>query len=224
MIHSLCASREEYHYASRLQTDNVFMVRWTTHNSFFNVLIQYCIKYLITTQILGKNNGNRENPNGTDRSMIKQGCDEKSDCTHTQISSSSSSEKSSSEKLDPKFSLNIVTSELGLNPHASSSKTIGHTVLSPTATKPSLRRRNTTGPGMIFPATDPPSYSSSMVLTKSSPLQSPHFDKRFFDSSLVEMRSQASSSSTLDYDSNDEIWVRRIDFIQERKKKVSYPK
>ncbi|XP_025989710.2 dentin sialophosphoprotein isoform X1 [Solenopsis invicta] len=94
------------------------------------------------------------------------------------------------------------------------------TVTSPTSTtKPPLRRRHTTGPGMTFPATDPPSYSSSMTFSRTSPLPSPHFDKRFFDSSLIEMKSQASSTSTLDYDSMEEVWVRRLDFVQERKRR-----
>ncbi|XP_015181525.1 PREDICTED: serine-rich adhesin for platelets [Polistes dominula] len=98
--------------------------------------------------------------------------------------------------------------------------TVTTTVTSPTSTtKPPLRRRHTTGPGMTFPATDPPSYSSSMTFSRTSPLPSPHLDKRFFDSSLIEMKSQASSSSTLDYDSTEEVWVRRVDFIQERKRK-----
>lgn len=74
---------------------------------------------------------------------------------------------------------------------------------------------------MTFPATDPPTYSNSMTFSRTSPLPSPHFDKRFFDSSLIEMKSQASSSSTLDYDSTEEVWVRRVDFVQERKRKVS---
>nr|XP_033323720.1 serine-rich adhesin for platelets-like isoform X2 [Megalopta genalis] len=94
------------------------------------------------------------------------------------------------------------------------------TVTSPTSTtKPPLRRRNTTGPGMTFPATDPPTYSASMTFSRTSPLPSPHLDKRYFDSSLIEMKSQASSSSTLDYDSTEEVWVRRVDFVQERKRK-----
>ncbi|XP_014473094.1 PREDICTED: dentin sialophosphoprotein [Dinoponera quadriceps] len=93
-------------------------------------------------------------------------------------------------------------------------------VTSPTSTtKPPLRRRHTTGPGMTFPATDPPTYSTSMTFSRTSPLPSPHLDKRFFDSSLIEMKSQASSSSTLDYDSTEEVWVRRIDFVQERKRR-----
>ncbi|KAL6430654.1 hypothetical protein ACFW04_006916 [Cataglyphis niger] len=94
------------------------------------------------------------------------------------------------------------------------------TVTSPTSTtKPPLRRRHTTGPGMTFPATDPPSYSTSMTFSRTSPLPSPHLDKRFFDSSLIEMKSQASSTSTLDYDSTEEVWIRRVDFVQERKRR-----
>lgn len=50
---------------------------------------------------------------------------------------------------------------------------------------------------------------------------SPHLDKRFFDSSMIEMKSQASSSSTLDNDSAEEIWVRRIDLETSRRKRVS---
>ncbi|XP_056631765.1 uncharacterized protein LOC130441914 [Diorhabda sublineata] len=42
-----------------------------------------------------------------------------------------------------------------------------------------------------------------------SPLQSPHYDSRFFDSSLISMKSQTSSSSTLDYvGSNEDVWVK----------------
>ncbi|XP_034255814.1 uncharacterized protein LOC117653910 isoform X2 [Thrips palmi] len=52
--------------------------------------------------------------------------------------------------------------------------------------------------------------------TSPSPLQSPHLDKRFFDQSLIEMKSQASSSSTLDYDSTDELWVRRTDLAKKK--------
>ncbi|XP_075213259.1 SNF4/AMP-activated protein kinase gamma subunit isoform X2 [Lycorma delicatula] len=48
---------------------------------------------------------------------------------------------------------------------------------------------------------------------------SPHFDKRFYDTSLIEMKSQASSSSTIDYDSTDEIWVRRTDADTARRKR-----
>lgn len=62
------------------------------------------------------------------------------------------------------------------------------------------------------------------VTSRTSPLPSPHLDKRFFDCSLIEMKSQASSSSTLDYDSMDEVWVKRNDVSLTpeavRKKKV----
>lgn len=48
-----------------------------------------------------------------------------------------------------------------------------------------------------------------------------HMDKVFFDSSLVEMKSQASSSSTIDtIGSADEVWVKRID---RRPKQVRNP-
>jgi hypothetical protein len=48
-------------------------------------------------------------------------------------------------------------------------------------------------------------------------------DKRFFDSSLIEMKSQASSSSTIDYDSTEEVWIKRSDVATEtaRRRKVS---
>ncbi|XP_011686138.1 PREDICTED: flocculation protein FLO11 [Wasmannia auropunctata] len=105
-----------------------------------------------------------------------------------------------------------------------SGRFITSTVTSPTSTtKPPLRRRHTTGPGMTFPATDPPSYSTSMTFSRTSPLPSPHFDKRFFDSSLIEMKSQASSTSTLDYDSTEEVWVRRMDLAQKRRELGSQP-
>ncbi|XP_050513951.1 5'-AMP-activated protein kinase subunit gamma-2 isoform X1 [Diabrotica virgifera virgifera] len=43
-----------------------------------------------------------------------------------------------------------------------------------------------------------------------SPLQSPHYDAKFFDSSLVSMKSLNSSSSTVDYvGSSEDIWVKR---------------
>lgn len=60
-----------------------------------------------------------------------------------------------------------------------------------------------------FPATDPRKPSLYSIFSRTSPLQSPHFDKRFFDSSLIEMRSQASSTSTLDQDSIEDIWIKR---------------
>ena len=52
---------------------------------------------------------------------------------------------------------------------------------------------------------------------------SPHFDRRFFDSALIEIKSQASSSSTLDDSSNDDVWVKRIDAVEiARRKRVSW--
>lgn len=52
-----------------------------------------------------------------------------------------------------------------------------------------------------------------------SPLQSPHYDSKFFDSSLIEMKSQTSSSSTVDISTSiEDIWVKRADTHE---KKVS---
>ncbi|KAL6261200.1 hypothetical protein P5V15_008725 [Pogonomyrmex californicus] len=163
----------------------------------------------------------------------------------SKASSPSSSEKSSSEKIDEKSlatssvsdakpsspslttttTTTTTTATTTVATTSSTTTTVSgrfttSTVTSPTSTtKPPLRRRHTTGPGMTFPATDPPSYSTSMTFSRTSPLPSPHFDKRFFDSSLIEMKSQASSTSTLDYDSTEEVWVRRMDFVQERKRR-----
>ncbi|XP_073977169.1 SNF4/AMP-activated protein kinase gamma subunit isoform X3 [Rhodnius prolixus] len=53
----------------------------------------------------------------------------------------------------------------------------------------STRGGNIVGPGNIF--------------------ERRHLDKRFVDTSLIEMKSHASSTSTLDYDSNDDVWVKR---------------
>ncbi|XP_033364213.1 serine-rich adhesin for platelets [Bombus vosnesenskii] len=171
--------------------------------------------------------------------------DEKNDSDSSKASSPSTSEKSSSEKIDQKSNptpsisepntqttipsvtttttlttTSTITSTTTATTTTSSSRFTTSTVTSPTSTtKPPLRRRHTTGPGMTFPATDPPTYSTSMTFSRTSPLPSPHLDKRFFDSSLIEMKSQASSSSTLDYDSTEEVWVRRVDFVQERKRK-----
>ncbi|XP_060812814.1 serine-rich adhesin for platelets-like [Bombus pascuorum] len=171
--------------------------------------------------------------------------DEKNDSDSSKASSPSTSEKSSSERIDQKSNptpsisepntqtttssvtttttsttTSMITSTTTATTTTSSSRFTTSTVTSPTSTtKPPLRRRHTTGPGMTFPATDPPTYSTSMTFSRTSPLPSPHLDKRFFDSSLIEMKSQASSSSTLDYDSTEEVWVRRVDFVQERKRK-----
>ena len=151
--------------------------------------------------------------------LITQESQEKSESIPSKTSSPSSSEKSSSEKIDQKS--NLATSSISdLRPYPTVSRFTTSAVTSPTATKPPLRRRHTAGPGMTFPATDPPTYSSSMTFSKTSPLPSPHLDKRFFDSSLIEMKSQASSSSTLDYDSTEEIWVRRLDLVHDKKRRV----
>lgn len=87
----------------------------------------------------------------------------------------------------------------------------------------SLTRRHTVSSpsvdtGGAFPPLSPMLYNHRV-----SPLQSPHLDKRFFDSSLIEMKSQASSSSTIDYDSTEEVWVKRNDVVAEtaRRRKVS---
>jgi 5'-AMP-activated protein kinase regulatory gamma subunit len=56
--------------------------------------------------------------------------------------------------------------------------------------------------------------NSANISAKSTPPISPlshHRDKHFFDVNLVEMKSQASSTSTLDYDSMDEVWIKRND-------------
>ncbi|XP_076231023.1 SNF4/AMP-activated protein kinase gamma subunit [Calliopsis andreniformis] len=167
--------------------------------------------------------------------------EEKNDSVSSKASSPSASEKSSSERIDQKSNAtssvsesktttaSVTTTTVSTTPSTTSSTNTTTTtssrfttctVTSPTSTtKPPLRRRHTTGPGMTFPATDPPTYSTSMTFSRTSPLPSPHLDKRFFDSSLIEMKSQASSSSTLDYDSTEEVWIRRVDFVQERKRK-----
>ncbi|XP_068084383.1 uncharacterized protein [Anabrus simplex] len=86
---------------------------------------------------------------------------------------------------------------------------------------PSHRRRHTTaGAGgresPLLPELPNPNFPplSPMVFHKISPLPSPHLDKHFFDVSLIEMKSQASSSSTLDYDSTEEVWVMRDESTQ----------
>nr|CAH7757520.1 unnamed protein product [Callosobruchus chinensis] len=55
-----------------------------------------------------------------------------------------------------------------------------------------------------------------------SPLQSPHYDTKFFDSSLVEMKSRTSSSGTVDNcGSAEDIWIRRNRKEIERRSRVS---
>lgn len=68
-----------------------------------------------------------------------------------------------------------------------------------------------------FPPTD--TKKPSVYSIFKSPLVSPHYDQKFFDSSLIEMKSQTSSSSTIDYGSTEDIWVKRpgVDL-----KRVSY--
>ncbi|KAL1455566.1 hypothetical protein WDU94_009654 [Cyamophila willieti] len=56
------------------------------------------------------------------------------------------------------------------------------------------------------PKTMPP---SDIISPPRSRATSPRIDRHFFDSSLVEMKSQASSTSTIEYDSCDELWVKR---------------
>ncbi|KAF5297714.1 hypothetical protein FQA39_LY12045 [Lamprigera yunnana] len=47
------------------------------------------------------------------------------------------------------------------------------------------------------------------MFNRTTTLQSPHYDRRFFDSSLIEMKSQTSSTSALDYEISEDIWIRR---------------
>jgi 5'-AMP-activated protein kinase regulatory gamma subunit len=93
------------------------------------------------------------------------------------------------------------------HPSAAASLTRRHTVSSPTVDT-----------GGTFPPLSPMLFNHRV-----SPLQSPHLDKRYFDSSLIEMKSQASSSSTIDYDSTEEVWIKRNDVMTEtaRRRKVS---
>lgn len=61
-----------------------------------------------------------------------------------------------------------------------------------------------------------PAYN---IFNNKSPLVSPHYDTRFFDSSLIEMKSATSSSSTVDCSEGvEDIWVKRP---EPDKKKVS---
>lgn len=55
------------------------------------------------------------------------------------------------------------------------------------------------------------SYETPPTSPKFGRGTSPHFDKRFFEAGLIEMKSQASSTSTLDDSSTDDVWVKRID-------------
>lgn len=48
------------------------------------------------------------------------------------------------------------------------------------------------------------------IFNKTASLSSPHYDSRYFDSSLIEMKSENSSSSTIDCGSTEDIWVKRV--------------
>ena len=87
----------------------------------------------------------------------------------------------------------------------------------------SLARRHTVSSPTVDIGGAFPPLSPMLFNQRVSPLQSPHLDKRFFDSSLIEMKSQASSSSTIDYDSTDEVWIKRSDLLTESavRRKVS---
>lgn len=82
---------------------------------------------------------------------------------------------------------------------------------SPVSSAPPTPKRNPS----LTPDTPP---LSPRTLSRGT---SPHLDKRFFDSSLIEMKSQASSSSTIDNDSTEEVWIRRVDPDTVRRKRVS---
>lgn len=83
---------------------------------------------------------------------------------------------------------------------------------SPASSAPPTPKRNPS----LTPDTPP---LSPRTLSRGT---SPHLDKRFFDSSLIEMKSQASSSSTIDNDSTEEVWIRRVDPDTVRRKRVSF--
>lgn len=55
-----------------------------------------------------------------------------------------------------------------------------------------------------FPTTDSKRPSVYSLFNRA-----PHYDSKFFDSSLIEMKNQTSSASTLDTVSADDIWIRR---------------
>jgi len=84
------------------------------------------------------------------------------------------------------------------------------------------RRHTVSSPTADIAGAFPP-LSPMLFNQRISPLQSPHLDKRFFDSSLIEMKSQASSSSTIDYDSTEEVWIKRSDLLADTaaRRKVS---
>ncbi|RZF45396.1 hypothetical protein LSTR_LSTR002839 [Laodelphax striatellus] len=94
----------------------------------------------------------------------------------------------------------------GRNSASSSSSSASSPTPPATTSQPTTPKRTAS----LTPPTSP------RILSRGT---SPHLDKRFFDTSLVEMKSQASSSSTIDYDSNDEVWVRRTDADIARRKR-----
>lgn len=61
-----------------------------------------------------------------------------------------------------------------------------------------------------FPTEANKSRPSLYSIFGKSSLSSPHYDTKFFDSTLIEMKSQTSSSSTIDCDSTEDIWVKRV--------------
>lgn len=61
-----------------------------------------------------------------------------------------------------------------------------------------------------FPTESNKSRPSVYSIFGKTSLSSPHYDTKFFDSTLIEMKSQTSSSSTIDCGSNEDIWVKRV--------------
>ncbi|KAG5863731.1 hypothetical protein JTB14_013621 [Gonioctena quinquepunctata] len=57
-----------------------------------------------------------------------------------------------------------------------------------------------------------------------SPLQSPHYDSKFFDSSMIEIKSHSSSTSTVDHSGSvEDIWVKRNDSLSQGNKNSGVP-
>lgn len=112
------------------------------------------------------------------------------------------------------------------NSTTSSSSSSGKEQQDTTGTQEDVTKTESSSPS----TSAPPTPKRNPSLTPDTPPQSPrtlsrgtspHLDKRFFDVSLIEMKSQASSTSTLDYDSTDEVWIKRIDSDTARRRKVS---
>lgn len=61
-----------------------------------------------------------------------------------------------------------------------------------------------------FPTESDKSRPSVYTIFGKGSLSSPHYDSRFFDSTLIEMRSQTSSSSTIECGSTEDIWIKRV--------------